>query len=63
MGVLYRSEEYATPEVEFAYMRTFSPVGETLPNQLNYPESSAAVKGVGYAAMMVMAATFLHLLS
>jgi hypothetical protein len=63
VGVFYRSENDTMPEVEFACMRTFSPEGETLPNQLNYPESSAAVKGVEYAAVMVVAATFLHMLS
>lgn len=63
LGVFYRSEEDTTPEVEFACMKAFSPEGEQLPNQLNYPESSAAVKGVGYAAVMVVAGTFMHLLS
>jgi len=63
VGVFYRSEEDTMPEVEYACMRTFTPEGETLPNQLNYPESSAGVKGVEYAAVMVVAATFLHMLS
>jgi hypothetical protein len=44
-------------------MRTFSPEGEQLPNQLNYAESSAAAKGVGYAASMAVGAAFLHMLS
>lgn len=63
IGVFYSSEEDSMPEVEYACMRTFSPEGEQLPNQLNYPESSAAVNGVGYAAVMVVAGTFLHMLS
>jgi hypothetical protein len=63
VGVFYRSEEDSMPEVEYACMRTFSPEGEQLPNQLNYPESSAAAKRVGYAAVMAVGATFLHMLS
>jgi hypothetical protein len=63
VGVFYRSEEDSMPEVEYACMRTFSPEGEQLPNQLNYPESSAAAKRVGYAAVMAVGATFLHTLS
>jgi hypothetical protein len=61
IGVFYRSEEDTRPEVEFACMRTFSPVGETLPNTLYYPKSSAAVRGVGCAAAMAVGAAFLHM--
>jgi hypothetical protein len=63
IGVFYRSEEDSMPEVEYSCMRTYSPEGRTLPNELNYPESSAAVRGVGYAAVVVVGATFLHMLS
>jgi len=63
LGVLYRSKETTMPEVEFACMRAFPPKGEQLPNQLNYPESSTAVKSVGSAVVIVVAGTFLQLLS
>jgi hypothetical protein len=63
VGAFYSSEEDGMPEVEYACMRTFSPEGEQLSNQLNYPESSAAAKGVGYGAVMAVGATFLHMLS
>jgi hypothetical protein len=63
MGVFYSSEEDTTPQVEFACMRTFSPMGETLPNTQYYPESSAAFNGVGYAAVMVVGFVFLHMFS
>lgn len=64
MGVFYSSEEDTRPQVEFACMRTFSPMGETLPNTQYYPESGAAASsGAGYAAVMVVGAAFLHMFS
>lgn len=61
VGVFYSGEKDTEPMVEFACMRTFAPTGEQLPNQLNYPDSGATVKSVGYA--VVVASVVASLLS
>lgn len=60
IGVFYSSEEDSEPMVEFACMRTFTPTGERLPNQLNYPDTSDAVSNsVGHVVILVSVATCL----
>lgn len=54
IGVFYAREDDSEPVVEYACMRTFSPAGEELPNELNYPTSGAAAKSMGSAGIMVV---------
>ncbi|TLD09819.1 hypothetical protein E2P81_ATG10222 [Venturia nashicola] len=60
VGVFYSNEDDTEPMVEFACMRTFTPTGEPLPNQLNFPDSSDAVaKSVGHAVIFISVAALL----
>jgi hypothetical protein len=62
VGVFYTGEGESEPVVQYACMRTFSPAGEELPNQLNYPTSGAAGKGVGYAGSVLAVVHLVHML-
>jgi hypothetical protein len=62
VGLFYTGEGDSEPVVQYACMRTFSPAGEELPNQLNYPTSGAARKSVGFVGFVLVVVSLMHML-